>query len=470
MKSVRAKLTLFTIMLVALAIGATGLLVSLRVRANLMAELDRQLEQVVAEAKLGAPSEGFPPTGPPPEVPASVGAPGALQDRQLEFLRSDQDQVTLNLSTTEPRLLPVDPDGSFRPGPVADDPAGAEAALKAGNEFHDYAGSLGPMRSLSRRIQGHGKVLAVVQASRPLGPVQHQVADLNRALAMTIPIALIIAAISGAALIGGAMRPLRKLADAAQHLDADLSGSRLPAQGSDEFAELAKTFNAAFDRTAAAFAQLERFTGDAGHELRTPIAAIKSNSSYLLHLADLPPESREAVTSIDRSADRMARLVDDLLLLARHDAGKLEPVWEPVQIEPLLQEVVDQLGSPEVEVCIESGRTFTGDPDAVRRVAANLISNAVRYAQSHVKVRVRLEGDLLTLSVSDDGSGIAPEHLARLGERFYRADSARARDSGGFGLGLAIVKELCAAHGGALTLESRPGTGTTASATLRVRP
>ena len=286
---------------------------------------------------------------------------------------------------------------------------------------------------------------------------------------MTIPIALVIAALCGAALIGGAMRPLRKLADAAQHLDPDLSGSRLPAEGSDEFAELARTFNAAFDRTAAAFAQLERFTGDAGHELRTPIAAIKSNSSYLLHLGGLPPESREAVTSIDRSVDRMARLVDDLLLLARHDAGVLEPVWEPVQIEPLLQEVIERNEGPEIELCIESGRTFRGDPDAVRRVATNLISNAARYARSEVQVGVRLEGDLLCLSVADDGKGIAPEHLARLGERFYRVDEARARDSGGFGLGLAIVKELCAAHGGALQFESRPGSGTTAVATMRVR-
>jgi len=293
---------------------------------------------------------------------------------------------------------------------------------------------------------------------------------------MLLPLAVAVSALLGALLVGSTMRPLKRLIDSAQRLAPDLSGARLPVTGKDEFAELAGTFNAVFDRTSEAFqkqrqaiSQLERFTADAGHELRTPLGAIKSGSTYLLHISKLPDDCKKPAQIMDRSADRMAKLIDDLLLLARQEGGQSMEIRPDIEVSSLIDEAREEVAEPEyvsVTISVDRSLKVRGDRDALRRVLLNLISNAFAFARSEVKITARRDGKGVVVSVSDDGEGIAPEHIGRLGERFYRPDSSRSRHKGGTGLGLAIAKSICMAHGGALEIESTPGFGTTVRALI----
>jgi signal transduction histidine kinase len=327
------------------------------------------------------------------------------------------------------------------------------------------------MRSLSIPVRANGRIVAVAQSVHPLAQLDSQLADLDRSLAMLIPLAILVAAFSGAFIIGATMRPLRHLTASARRLKADMTGERLPIIGDDEFARLSWAFNEAFERSAAAFAsqrqaiaQLERFTGDAGHELRTPLGAVKSGASYLLHMTDLPAEARKSLQIIDRSTDRMARLIDDLLLLAKSDGGRPLRLVPGLNVRRLVEESVEELSiPPTIRVLIEGeiACAVTGDPESIKRVVANLVSNAITYARSKVEVRTYVENAYAVISVADDGMGIESVHLARLGERFYRPDDSRSRHLGGTGLGLAIAKSLCTSHGGDLEITSEIGVGTT---------
>lgn len=473
MRTVRARLTLFTILVVALALGLTGLALRARIRQNLIDEVDRQLAQQIAHVTTGASVGDLDIPVIRHEAPPKHAA-GEIHNRMVQVLKTGRNLVKLDIEPPSPRIIPVRPDGSLGDEMTIDDPDGAKEALSRGRTFRTVTKGGVPMRTVSAPVGDH---VAVVQAVLPMSPVYRQLADLDRGLLMSIPFAILIAAVSGALLIGSSMRPIRQLTDSARRLDPGLSDERLPADGHDEFAAMARVLNEAFDRTASAFqaqreaiAHLQRFTADAGHELRTPLATIKGSSSYLLHMTDLPSETVASVQSIDRSADRMARLIDDLLILARHDSGTMPLRRQSCDVGLLVQEVVDETSPPphlRVETCLKVDGPFAGDPDFIHRVLTNLLANACQYARSSVRVDAVLEEGVLTLAVTDDGEGIAPEHLARLGERFYRPDPARARTDGGFGLGLAIVKELCAAHGGALRIESELGVGTTVRASFR---
>jgi two-component system OmpR family sensor kinase len=473
-KTVRGRLTLFTVAVVAAILALMGLFVRFQVQNNLIAEIDRQLSEDVSRVKTGPiePSEiAFPTPLPKADQITLRHSIAERQDTMMQILRSQGGDVRLEARWTAPRLIPVATDDIV---PRAEDPEGVVLTRKGSPIRRDFSLKGLPMRSMTAPVRRDGKLIAFVQAIRPLTPVRNQMAELDRALATSIPVAILLAAIGGALLVGSSMRPLRKMTDSARSLDRDLSSARLPVEGEDEFAGLATTINAAFDRTAAAFAeqrraltQLERFTGDAGHELRTPLASIKTNASYLLHLTEAPPEHQPALRLIDTSADRMTKLIGDLLLLARQDGGRSTLRLTSVDVPALIQDVVDtlpaeipvQVTAPPLMACV--------DQDSVERVLLNLVSNALRYARTTVNVEASLTEGFLNLTVSDDGPGIAPDDVSRLGERFFRPDEARGRQEGGVGLGLAIARSLAESHGGDLTVESELGKGTTVRARFK---
>jgi signal transduction histidine kinase len=370
--------------------------------------------------------------------------------------------------------------GKFVPDVLpVDDPFGLKGGLTGQATFHDFVQKGVAMRSYSVPFVEKGRVAAVIQSVTPKTPVLRQLRELDRALVMSIPAGLLLAGLGGFLLVGAAMRPLRRLIEASNGLEADLSERRLPIEGSDEFAALATSFNVALDRTAGAFAvqrrsleQLERFTADAGHELRTPLGAIKGSSSFLLHLTEVPAEVRPSLCMIDRSADRMAKLIDDLLLLARHDAGRYQASSGEVFVRDLVASVIEEIEAkylmdrdsiPEVQVEIADDLCVLSDEGSLQRIVTNLLSNALKYARDRVTVRATWESGKLTIEVRDDGEGIPAEHLSRLGERFYRPDESRSRNSGGSGLGLAIVKSLCESLDGSVTIDSDVGLGTRAT-------
>jgi two-component system, OmpR family, sensor kinase len=275
------------------------------------------------------------------------------------------------------------------------------------------------------------------------------------------------------------LRPLTAIETTAAAIAAgDLSRRVERAEPNTEVGRLGMALNtmlgqiqAAFEATAASEARLRRFVADASHELRTPLAAVRAYAELFGRGANSRPDDLErSMTGIERESRRMSLLVDDLLLLARLDEGRpLE--HEPVDLAALAAEAV------ETATALEPGRPIglsteeaivDGDHDRLRQVVDNLLANVRAHTppSAPATVRVARSGGSAVVEVEDTGPGMAPEQAARMFERFYRADPARARARGGTGLGLSIVAAVAEAHGGSASAVSEPGTGTTVRVTL----
>lgn len=220
-----------------------------------------------------------------------------------------------------------------------------------------------------------------------------------------------------------------------------------------------------------------RFVSDASHELRTPIAVVKANNELLLRHPEATIESAlDQVEAVAAETDQMARLVEDLLTLARADEGRATLHFEPLDLGALVDEVGRDMGAlaelREIGLLVETQPVdVNGDRQRLRQLAAILLDNALKYtpAGGSVVVRVGRSGRRAELSVRDSGPGITPEHQRRVFDRFYRVDAARTRAVGGTGLGLPIARWITEAHEGQLTLESVPGTGSTFTVRLPVK-
>ncbi len=218
------------------------------------------------------------------------------------------------------------------------------------------------------------------------------------------------------------------------------------------------------------------FVANVSHELRTPLSLIKSTAETLLDGAkDDPAVATRFLEIIDKHANRLTLLIDDLLLLARLDSGRIEMKFQMLPLHDAAQDALDDFGI----VARARGVTLTNavpdelvaraDPERLRQVLSNLIDNAIKYGRAEGNVTVggrALSEERVELSVRDDGPGIPMEAKERVFERFYRVDKARSREQGGTGLGLAIVKNVMQAHGGEVRVESAPGAGTTFFLTL----
>ncbi|MBB6051381.1 ATP-binding protein [Armatimonas rosea] len=310
-----------------------------------------------------------------------------------------------------------------------------------------------------------GHLLGAVQTGAPTGPVEAALSSVTYSLVLLLPILCLFAGLGGLWLTSRALAPVRQLTEAASHIEAEKLGERLPEPGGgDELDQLTQMLNRSLARLDDAFTRQKQFTSHASHELRTPLATIKT-ALGLLRRSDLPPALHaEAVASADDATDRANRLVGDLLFLARSQNGALPVRRTPLQLAEVLRAAVPPPALLEIAPTLE----FSSDRDLLLRLVGNLVSNALRHTPPDglVTVQAQRVGDSLVLTIRDTGSGIAPEHLAQLGQPFYRPDTARARDDGGTGLGLSICHAIAATLGGTLTLESEPGKGTVATVTL----
>jgi signal transduction histidine kinase len=238
-------------------------------------------------------------------------------------------------------------------------------------------------------------------------------------------------------------------------------------EGNDEVAALVRALNGMITRMQKALEAQTRFLQDASHELRTPVTAILGHVGYLLRRTPLTETQRESLEIVRREAERMGKLVSDLLELSQSGTWRIEPV--PIRVLDLLEEVKEEFArSFEGEILVEAPEELyvRGDPDRLHQVLANLVSNALKAGAKRVWLRAFDLGDRVVVRVEDDGEGIPPEHLPHLFERFYRVDKARDRERGGSGLGLAIVKAILEAHGGEIWVESQVGQGTAFSFSL----
>ena len=276
---------------------------------------------------------------------------------------------------------------------------------------------------------------------------------------------LLLGLAGGWMLASRAIRPITDISDTAVKIAAgDLSQRINAADTETELGQLASVLNATFSRLEAAFGQQKQFATDAAHELRTPVSVLLTQTQGILNRSHTEAEYREALQACQRAAQRMRRLIESLLELARLDAGQEpmkrvafnlgESVREAITaLQPLLEErrIKIRCEIPSIK-CV-------GDPERLGQVINNLLANAIYYNKpdGSVDVSAEVEGDVISLRVSDTGQGIAAHDLQRIFERFYRAEQSRS--AGRSGLGLAISKAIVEAHGGSLSATSELGTG-----------
>jgi signal transduction histidine kinase len=266
---------------------------------------------------------------------------------------------------------------------------------------------------------------------------------------------------------GRVLAPIGRITSVARDIQATDLSRRIQLPGpEDELKQLADTFDAMLARLDAAFAAQRQFVADASHELRNPLAIIRTNVDVALADPDASPdELRQTIATVKRAGDRMTLLVDDLLALARRQQPTLE--HEPVDLGAAVAEASDDFMVPAetrdivLDRAIAPGVVVTGDREALKRVVANLLDNAVRLAPAGSRIRLATgsEGNRAWIAVADEGPGISPEDQSHVFDRFWRADKARARADGGTGLGLAIVRQLVESHGGEVRLHSKVGVG-----------
>jgi len=266
---------------------------------------------------------------------------------------------------------------------------------------------------------------------------------------------------------GRVLRPIGRITSVARDIQATDLSRRIELPGpEDELKQLADTFDAMLARLGAAFAAQRQFTADASHELRNPLAIIRTNVDVALADPHADPDDlRHTMIVVKRASDRMARLVDDLLALARRQEPTLE--YEPVDLGVAVTEASDDFVVPAaarqivLDRAIAPGVVVMGDRDALKRAVANLLDNAVRLAPAGSRIRLATgsEGDRAWIAVADEGPGISPEDQPHVFDRFWRADKARSRADGGSGLGLAIVRQIIESHGGEVRLQSKVGVG-----------
>jgi len=315
-------------------------------------------------------------------------------------------------------------------------------------------------------------VLVVTDLSR----VDDSIRILESAALIGCPIAVLLMALATYGLVSLTLRSVAALRHGAADITAAaLAEQRLPVPtAQDEIHRLAVTLNAMLDRIDLATQRQRTFVGDAAHELRSPIASLRVQLEVSQRLG--PTVDWDGlIDDVLVDVDRLDRLVEDLLALARLDEahGNLLRTG-PVELAPLIENAVGGYEHARVPVSLTASAqaTVEGDPDGLRRVAINLIDNAVRYATRSVTVSLTQPDDsTVVLTVSDDGPGIPANERKRVFDRFYRVHSSRARDKGGTGLGLAIVRDVVDAHGGRIALDARSdGTsGLVATVTLPLR-
>jgi heavy metal sensor kinase len=332
----------------------------------------------------------------------------------------------------------------------------------------------GPLREVS--IRGPGQAWVLVGRN-----VEHERGQLRRLAASAIGIG--VAALS-VMLAGGwfitrrALAPIERITRAAAAVSAANLSQRIDVgQMETELALVAATINDAFDRLEQAFEQQTRFTADASHELRTPLSIVLSQVDLALSRERSAAEYRDVLATVRRAAQRMKRVIEGLLALARADAGRVQFHYEQFDLSGVVQETCHLIrpiaAQHQVAVCQDLQPVrVTADRDRLAEAVANLLSNAVHYNHSGGRVDVTLsrQGSAAVLRIADTGPGIPDDELPHIFERFYRVDKARSHAVEGSGLGLAITKWIIDAHGGSISCTNGENGGAVFVVTLASIP
>ena len=307
----------------------------------------------------------------------------------------------------------------------------------------------------------------------PLKPLQDELDQLARILVAAFLPGLLLIAASGWILTGRALRPVRSLTKTAEGITARGLDRRLPVtREAEEFNRLADVFNGMLDRLEKSFRQATRFSADAAHELKTPLAILQGQLEESLREAADDPRHQRLCAGLLEEVQRLKNIVRKLLLLSLADAGELRIQSEKVDLTALVNNAAEDAGilAPglRLDVRADSSVSIPGDPDLLAQVVQNLVGNAIKYNVDHGFIRMELESRPggIRLAVTNSGPPIQAEAQSRLFERFYRGDPSRTRAVEGAGLGLSLSREIARAHGGDLILERSDDAGTTFTLTL----
>ena len=320
----------------------------------------------------------------------------------------------------------------------------------------------------------NGKFYGHIQTASSLRTVDAAIDRLLKIMLIGGAVILLASLLLGDFLTRRALQPIDTIAQAAAQITAadDLS-RRIAYDGPpDELAQLTHTFNETMERLERLFNAQRRFVADVSHEMRTPLTTIQGNLDLIRRIG----YDEEALEAIESETRRMSRLVGDLLLLAKADAGRLSLEKTIVDLDTLVLEVYNQAHLLSEGVAVHLGNIdrvqVLGDPDRLKQLLLNLVSNGLKYTPAGGSVTISMTRDERTveIAVSDTGIGIPEEDLPHIFDRFYRVDKARSRAQGGTGLGLSIAKWIADAHGGRLTVASQVGKGSTFTVSLPVVP
>nr|WP_238344977.1 HAMP domain-containing sensor histidine kinase [Actinopolymorpha cephalotaxi] len=354
------------------------------------------------------------------------------------------------------RLVPA-----LRPGDLTAARGGARLTVDG-----EQLGITGAVRVVGEPLPG-GRTVLVAVSERGMA---ESISVVKGTLLVAFPILVGLLAAVAWRVVGWTLAPVEALRRGAAEITGASSARRLPVPpGNDEVHRLAVTLNDMLARLESTRGRQRAFVADAAHELRSPLASMRTQLEVAVRLdaaataTDTAPGSgppAELLTDLLTDVNRLADLTNDLLLLARADEGALHRGTDQVDVAALAKEVAGRYAGARVPVRVDApeARWVCGTPGALRQLIGNLADNAVRHAAGEVRVAVEDSGEGVLLTVTDDGPGVAPADRERVFDRFTRLDDARARDDGGSGLGLAIVRELARLHGGTVTLaDAGPG-------------
>lgn len=360
-------------------------------------------------------------------------------------------------------------------------PAMAEARLR--NVAYGYQSSFerddDGLRVAIVPLSKSSNQLGVAVVLESLGIVEDDLEHLRNNFYAGIPAILLLASLGGYFLARKSFAPIALMDRQTRQITAENLGARLKVPNPrDELGQLSHTINQLLARLETAFAEQQRFIADASHELRTPVAILRGEAEIALGRERAIEEYKNSLALISDEAGRLSRIVEDLFTLARTGSGQRVPVKDRFYLNELVAECARSAQSlatkrdlslkvkplPEV--------MMTGDRELLKQMLLNLLDNAVKYTPESGEILITLEthDQMAEIEVRDSGIGIPPADQGHIFDRFYRVDKARSRAMGGAGLGLAIARWIVEAHGGAISLESTPGRGSTFKARLPLEP
>jgi heavy metal sensor kinase len=444
---IQTRLTLWYAGSLTLLILVFGLLIDGLMQRRLIARTDFEIDEELQELAL--------------EVRVAPDRTDLIKQLELRFGNHESFEFVVQTPAAEPVFI------SRR---ISDPDQGQSLTL---------AGKVTPYQSVRLAHLGNCRIGSKI-AESSMGPLSIAVVlpldrslaelkDLRLLLLIVSPIVVVIAIGGGYWLSGRALRPIGRMIATAADISAHQTDRRLEVVHDDELGRLAMTLNAMLDRLRNALKEMRQFTEDAAHELRTPLAVIRSTAEVALRHSRPAMYYEESLQAIVEEADRLTDLSNQLLILAR-EGGGLHPTesTESVDLASVVQDVVldfDALAESrnvQLNSTVMPPLQVIGNTDRLRRVFLNLLDNAVKYTPAGGSIHLDVEcwQNTIEVVIRDTGIGIAPEHIPHLFDRFYRVDASHNRETGGAGLGLAICRAIVTSHGGQLTLRSEVGIGT----------